>query len=228
MPDGFVPPFCRATADFLSKSYIMRFPIVGQSRRQRRGGASTRDDTGMAFADIFRGVPGLSRPLVDDIELYWSPTEKVQTTRMLRLDHRLPWTVHAGIGALITGTRTDGLIVVSDVYVMQPGAVFRADRAILQIAKRPTFEAEDTPISGLRRRKQPPARPNRKGMEIAHHPNYRNVKFVRLSAVPGWTARASGCPRRPAPRVGRASRQRGTLKRWRAPISSLRGSNPLP
>ena len=95
------------------------------------------------------------------------------------LDHRLPRTVRAGIGALITGTGTDGLIVVSNVYDLQPDAVFRADRAILQIAKRPTLEAEGTPISGLRRRKQPPARPNRKGMEIAHHPNYGNVEFVR-------------------------------------------------
>src|SRR5258705_7030401 len=37
----------------------------------------------MSFANIFRGARGLSQPPIDDIESYWSPTEKAQAMRML-------------------------------------------------------------------------------------------------------------------------------------------------
>ena len=71
----------------------------------------------MAFADILRGVRGLSRPPIDDIEGYWSPMEKAQATRMLaRSIIGSPHTVHAGIDALAAETGADELIVVSDVY----------------------------------------------------------------------------------------------------------------
>ena len=71
----------------------------------------------MAFADIFRGARGLSRPPIDDIEGYWSPMEKAQATRMLaRSIIGSPHTVHAGIDALAAETGADELIVVSDVY----------------------------------------------------------------------------------------------------------------
>jgi luciferase family oxidoreductase group 1 len=71
----------------------------------------------MAFADILRGTRGLSRPPIDDIEGYWSPTEKAQATRMLaRSIIGSPHTVHAGIDALAAETGADELIVVSDVY----------------------------------------------------------------------------------------------------------------
>jgi luciferase family oxidoreductase group 1 len=71
----------------------------------------------MAFADIFRGTQGLSRPPIDDIEGYWSPTEKAQATRMLaRSIVGSPRTVRGGIDALAAETGADELIVVSDVY----------------------------------------------------------------------------------------------------------------
>ena len=71
----------------------------------------------MAFADIFRGARGLSRPPIDDIEGYWSPMEKAQATRMLaRSVIGSPRTVRAGIDALAAETGADELIVVSDVY----------------------------------------------------------------------------------------------------------------
>ncbi len=71
----------------------------------------------MAFANMFRGARGLSQPPIDDIETYWTPAEKAQAMRMLArsivgsLD-----TVREGIEALVSETRADELIVVSDVY----------------------------------------------------------------------------------------------------------------
>jgi alkanesulfonate monooxygenase SsuD/methylene tetrahydromethanopterin reductase-like flavin-dependent oxidoreductase (luciferase family) len=71
----------------------------------------------MSFTDIFRGARGLSQPPIDDIESYWSPTEKAQAMRMLaRSIVGSPETVHAGIEALVEETGADELIVVSDVY----------------------------------------------------------------------------------------------------------------
>jgi luciferase family oxidoreductase group 1 len=71
----------------------------------------------MAFADMFRGVRGLSRPPIEDIESYWSPMEKAQVTRMLaRSIVGSPRTVRTGMDALAAETGADELIVVSDVY----------------------------------------------------------------------------------------------------------------
>ena len=71
----------------------------------------------MSFANIFRGARGLSQPPIDDIESYWSPTEKAQAQRMLaRSIIGSPETVRAGIEALVAETGADELIVVSDVY----------------------------------------------------------------------------------------------------------------
>ena len=71
----------------------------------------------MSFTGIFRGARGLSPPPIDDIEAWWSPTEKAQVTRMLgRSIVGSPSTVKAGIEALAAETGADELIVVSDVY----------------------------------------------------------------------------------------------------------------
>jgi alkanesulfonate monooxygenase SsuD/methylene tetrahydromethanopterin reductase-like flavin-dependent oxidoreductase (luciferase family) len=71
----------------------------------------------MSFTNIFRGARGLSQPPIDDIETYWSPTEKVQAMRMLaRSIIGSPETVRSGIAALVAETGADELIVVSDVY----------------------------------------------------------------------------------------------------------------
>jgi luciferase family oxidoreductase group 1 len=71
----------------------------------------------MSFTNIFRGARGLSKPPIDDIETYWTPTEKLQALRMLqRSIYGSPETVKAGIAALVAETRADELIVVSDVY----------------------------------------------------------------------------------------------------------------
>lgn len=71
----------------------------------------------MSFTNIFRGARGVSRPPIDDIETYWTPTEKEQVMRMLaRSIVGSPETVRDGIAALVAETAADELIVVSDVY----------------------------------------------------------------------------------------------------------------
>ena len=63
------------------------------------------------------GGVGLSQPPIDDIESYWSPSEKAQVARMLaRSIIGSPETVRSGIEALVAETGADELIVVSDLY----------------------------------------------------------------------------------------------------------------
>lgn len=71
----------------------------------------------MSFVNMFRGARGLSQPPIDDIESYWSLSEKAQVQRMLaRSIVGSPETVRRGIATLVDETRADELIVVSDVY----------------------------------------------------------------------------------------------------------------
>lgn len=71
----------------------------------------------MSFVNMFRGARGLSQPPIDDIESYWSLSEKAQVQRMLaRSIVGSPETVRHGIAALVDETQADELIVVSDVY----------------------------------------------------------------------------------------------------------------
>ena len=88
--------------------------IAAGSDAEARRLATTQQ---MSFANIFRGARGLSQPPIDDIETYWSPSEKAQAMRMLaRSIVGSPETVRDGIDALIKETEADELIVVSDVY----------------------------------------------------------------------------------------------------------------
>ncbi len=71
----------------------------------------------MSFVGIFRGGRGLTQPPIDDIETYWSPTEKAQAMSMLsRSIVGSPETVREGMEALVAETGADELIIVSDVY----------------------------------------------------------------------------------------------------------------
>ena len=88
--------------------------VAADSDDEARRLATTQQ---MSFTNIFRGARGLSQPPIDDIESYWSPTEKAQAKRMLaRSIVGSPDTVRAGIEALVAETGADELIVVSDVY----------------------------------------------------------------------------------------------------------------
>ena len=71
----------------------------------------------MAFTDMFRGARRLSQPPIDDIEAYWTPTEKAQAMGMLaRSIIGDPATVSAGVAALIAETKADELMIVSDIF----------------------------------------------------------------------------------------------------------------
>lgn len=71
----------------------------------------------MTFADMFRGMPSLLKPPVDDIETYWTPREKAQTNHMLSCSvvggHE---TVRAGLNQLVADTGADELMIVSDIF----------------------------------------------------------------------------------------------------------------
>jgi luciferase family oxidoreductase group 1 len=88
--------------------------IVAESDAEARRLATTQQ---MSFANLFRGARRLSQPPIDDIESYWSPSEKAQVARMLaRSIIGSPEMVRSGIEALVAETGADELIVVSDVY----------------------------------------------------------------------------------------------------------------
>jgi alkanesulfonate monooxygenase SsuD/methylene tetrahydromethanopterin reductase-like flavin-dependent oxidoreductase (luciferase family) len=91
--------------------------IAAETDDEARRLATTQQ---MSFTNIFRGARGLSQPPIDDIESYWSPTEKVQAMRMLaRSIVGSPDTVRSGIEALVAETGADELMIVSDVYEHQ-------------------------------------------------------------------------------------------------------------
>ncbi|MBD8555095.1 LLM class flavin-dependent oxidoreductase [Rhizobium sp. CFBP 8762] len=71
----------------------------------------------MSFVGMFRGSHELTLPPIDDIETYWSPSEKAQAGRMLeRSIIGSPETVRKGINAVIAETRADELMIVSDMF----------------------------------------------------------------------------------------------------------------
>ncbi|MEO5628847.1 MAG: LLM class flavin-dependent oxidoreductase, partial [Thermomonas sp.] len=71
----------------------------------------------MSFANMFRGVRGLTQPPIDDIEAYWSPQEKAQASQMLACSIvGGPETVRAGMQVFVERTGADELMVVSDVF----------------------------------------------------------------------------------------------------------------
>jgi luciferase family oxidoreductase group 1 len=71
----------------------------------------------MSFTNLVRGIRGLSRPPIDDIDTYWTPAEKTQAQRiMARAIIGCPATIRAGIKALVAETAADELMVVSDIY----------------------------------------------------------------------------------------------------------------
>jgi luciferase family oxidoreductase group 1 len=71
----------------------------------------------MSFTNLIRGLLGLSQPPIDDIDTYWTPTEKAQVRYMLaRSIVGSPHEVRVGIDALVAETGADELIIVSDVY----------------------------------------------------------------------------------------------------------------
>jgi luciferase family oxidoreductase group 1 len=69
------------------------------------------------FTDMFRRDRGYLKPPIDDIESYWSPTEKSQASRMLSCSFvGSPKTVESALKQFIDKTGTDELMVSSAIY----------------------------------------------------------------------------------------------------------------
>jgi luciferase family oxidoreductase group 1 len=70
-----------------------------------------------AFTNLFRGTRGKLLPPIDDIESYWSPSEKIQASNMLQcsiVGSRR--TVREGLARLIDHTGADELMVAAAIY----------------------------------------------------------------------------------------------------------------
>jgi luciferase family oxidoreductase group 1 len=70
-----------------------------------------------SFTNILRGRRGQLPPPIDDIDAWWSPEEKAQTSaRLVRSFVGSPATVGAGLDAFVAETQADELIVAGAVY----------------------------------------------------------------------------------------------------------------
>jgi luciferase family oxidoreductase group 1 len=70
-----------------------------------------------AFTNIFRGTRGQLLPPIDDIESYWSPSEKIQASNMLRCSIvGSRQTIRDGLARLIDQTGADELMVAAAIY----------------------------------------------------------------------------------------------------------------
>jgi alkanesulfonate monooxygenase SsuD/methylene tetrahydromethanopterin reductase-like flavin-dependent oxidoreductase (luciferase family) len=70
-----------------------------------------------SFANMVRGTRGRLPPPVDDIEGYWTPTEKAQASAMLSCSVvGSPETVRRGIRRLVEATGADELIVAAAIH----------------------------------------------------------------------------------------------------------------
>jgi luciferase family oxidoreductase group 1 len=70
-----------------------------------------------AFTNLARGRPGPQQPPIEDIEKYWSPSEKLRATHMLKYAVvGGPDAVGDGLRRLAIATEADELMVVSNIY----------------------------------------------------------------------------------------------------------------
>ena len=69
------------------------------------------------FTDMFRKDRGYLKPPIDDIETYWTPTEKLQASRMLGCSFvGSPKTVESALREFVDKTGVDELMVSSAIY----------------------------------------------------------------------------------------------------------------
>jgi len=96
------------------------------------------------FANIRRGRPGPYQPPVDDIEAYWSPSERAQAMHMLRyavVGSRD--TVRQGLQEFADLTAADELMVVSAIY--DHAARLRSYEILAEVAAEVTGPAQRSP-----------------------------------------------------------------------------------
>lgn len=69
------------------------------------------------FTNLFRGAPGRLQPPIDDIDTYWTPTEKAKASAMLACSFvGSRETVRLGVKQFIEQTGVDEVFIVSAIY----------------------------------------------------------------------------------------------------------------
>ncbi len=70
-----------------------------------------------SMTNLLRGTPGPMQPPIDDIEAYWSPSEKAGAQRMLRYAIAgSASTVESGLRRFLAETRADELMITTHIY----------------------------------------------------------------------------------------------------------------
>lgn len=91
-----------------------------------------------AFTNLHRGRPGPQQPPVDDIEQYWSPSERLRASHMLKYSIvGGPETVREGLQRLASASRADELMVVSNIY--DHAARVRSYEILAEVAQSPAL-----------------------------------------------------------------------------------------
>ncbi len=130
LPFAFASHFAPAALEDAVRVYRERFqPSEQLERPYVMVGANVivagSDDEGrrlfttlqQAFTDLHRGTRGLQKPPIDDIDAYWTPTEKVAASSMLI--HAFVGsaeTVRAGLERFVALTQADEVMTVTSVF----------------------------------------------------------------------------------------------------------------
>jgi luciferase family oxidoreductase group 1 len=87
-----------------------------------------------SFTNLFRGTRGLLLRPIDDIETYWSPSEKVQASRMLaRSFVGSPDTIRRGLERFMEETRIDEVMVAAAIF--DQAARLRSYEILAEVSK---------------------------------------------------------------------------------------------
>jgi luciferase family oxidoreductase group 1 len=87
-----------------------------------------------SFTNLFRGTRGRLLPPIDDIETYWSPSEKVQASRMLaRSFVGSPETIRRGLERFMEETRVDEVMVAAAIF--DQAARLRSYEILAEVSK---------------------------------------------------------------------------------------------
>ena len=87
-----------------------------------------------SFANLFRGTRGQLLPPIDDIETYWSSSERAQASNMLSCSFvGSPETIRRSLGAFIAKTGADELMVAAAIY--DQSARLRSYEILAEVAR---------------------------------------------------------------------------------------------
>lgn len=120
-PSALMDALALYRAEFRPSARLQRpYAMVGVNVFAAKSDAAARrlfTSAQQQFVNLHRGRPGPLQPPIDDIEAYWTPTEKIQASHML--EHSIvgsPDTVRAGLERVAQTTRADELMLVSAIH----------------------------------------------------------------------------------------------------------------